>query len=53
MRFEYDPDKSVENNRLRLEIGRGLQLVRSPKILRCVLALIRSIVDIADAKAAE
>ena len=46
-------DKNIENNRLRLQIGSGLQQVRSPKILRAILALIRSIVEVDDAKAAE
>ena len=46
-------DKNVENNRLRLEIGRGLQRLQSPKILRGLLALIRSVVEQAAAKAAE
>ena len=46
-------DKSIENNRLRLEIGRGLQRVQSAKILRGLLTLIRSIVEVGAIKAAE
>ena len=46
-------DKNVENNRLRLEIGRGLQSLQSAKILRGILVLIRSIVEAGATKAAE
>lgn len=38
-------DASVENNRLRLDISRALQRIRSAKFLRGILILIRSFLD--------
>jgi DNA-binding XRE family transcriptional regulator len=46
------PSSGVDHSRLRLEIGRGLQRVRSAKTLRAVLTLIRSIADLNDPGAA-